>query len=124
LLREWCTVKSRVLMASESMRIKGIVVHKMKRRLFVVMSVSVLMVALGATGASAIIQSTNPAVCETEIRVASKTTGETYHSTSERQSWYKGVKKNAGATSYTGYAYLYYVATSAPTIASSGFACR
>lgn len=77
-----------------------------------------------ATGASALIQTTGPASCSTEVRVASKTTGQTYHATVVGQLWDKGYKNNAGATSYTGWNYLQSVSTQAPTIASSGFACR
>lgn len=77
-----------------------------------------------ATGASAISQITGPVSCSTEVRVASKTTGATYHRTSVGQVWYKGVKNNNGATSYTGYKSLTFVQTDAPKIASSGYACR
>lgn len=77
-----------------------------------------------STGANAVTQATGPATCATEIRVASKTTGETYHRTSMAQYWYKGYKNNSGATSYTGFKNLDWVATDAPKIASSGYACR
>ncbi|WP_448058952.1 hypothetical protein [Cellulomonas hominis] len=76
------------------------------------------------TSASALTQSTGVASCSTEVRVASKTTGQTIHATSANQMWDKGYKNNAGATSYTGYKRLQLVQTTAPTIASSGFACR
>lgn len=87
-------------------------------------------VALAAP-AQALSQITGPASCSTEIRVASKTTGQTVHKTSAGQQWNKGVHHNDGATSYTGYKSLTWVqtdvtsASGAPAaIASSGFACK
>jgi hypothetical protein len=98
--------------------------HRRFRTLAASIVAGAVLVISSAGGASALSQSTSPAACWTEIRVASKTTGATYHSTSDKQSWYKGVKQNAGATSYTGATRLTTVTTEAPTIASSGFACR
>lgn len=83
-----------------------------------------LLVPLTATGAQALSQITGPVSCSTEIRVASRTTGQTWHMTSAGHRVDKGVHYNDGATTYTGYTSLTWVQTDAPAIASSGFACR
>lgn len=102
-----------------------------KVRIAAVLSVAALLFggsSLGTeTSASALSQITsNGVTCAktSEVRVASRTTGQTYHFSSLGQSWNKGVKQNAGATSYTGKPSLSWVSTTAPTIHSSGFACR
>jgi len=58
-----------------------------------------------------------------EIVIASQTTGATYHSDSSGSRWYKGVKANQGATTYTGRAAVGHVSVDAPSIASAGYRC-
>jgi hypothetical protein len=96
----------------------------MRRRAGLALLAAAALVGGVAGSASALTQTTGAASCSTEVRVASLTTGLTYHSTVVGQVWDKGYKQNAGATSYTGWSYLKSVTTQAPTIASSGFACR
>lgn len=94
-----------------------------KRATIAAMLAMGLIIPLTATGAQALSQITGQCSCSTEIRVASSTVGQTEHRTSQGQYWDKGVR-NGGATSYTGYTYLTFVQTDAPTINSSGYACR
>lgn len=98
--------------------------REIRRRTGAVLVVATVLVGGVAGSATALTQTTGPASCTTEVRVASKTTGQTFHSTVVGQVWDKGYKNNAGATSYTGWNYLKSVTTTAPTIASSGYACK
>lgn len=82
-----------------------------------------LAVAVGITPASATTQTTGPANCEiASVVIASSTVGQTWHMNSAGSVWNKGYR-NGGATTYTDWRYLRWVATEAPTIWSSGFRC-
>lgn len=82
----------------------------MRRRAAVASIMTAVGLVLGsavvAAPAQAITPTPGPASCSVQIAVASQTTGATWHRTSMAQNWYKGIKANSGATSYTGYTYL------------------
>src|SRR6478736_4286469 len=94
-------------------RRRGHIVRSTRRRAGIALLATAVLVGGVAGSASALTQTTGPASCSTEVRVASVTTGQTYHSTVVGQLWDKGYKQNAGATSYTGWSYLKSVTTQA-----------
>lgn len=94
-----------------------------RRGALVGLAAGALVVAAGVMPANAVTQTTGPAPCgNQEVVVASSTVGNTLHLISAGLVWDKGYR-NGGATTYSGYSSLRWVATDAPTINSSGFRC-
>ena len=82
-----------------------------------------LVIGVSVAPASATTQTTGPADCEiANVVIASSTLGQTWHMNSAGSVWNKGYR-NGGATTYTDWRYLRWVATESPTIWSSGFRC-
>lgn len=98
----------------------------MRRTVVGVLSATVLAgtAVLGAAAAQAATQNMYERGCPfREVVVASQTTGQTSHGADGKR-WDKGVKANAGATTYTGQQYVVHAnVTAATSIASAGTRC-
>ena len=101
--------------------------HPMRRGLTGALAATLLAGALtlaGAVPAQAATQNMFERGCVfREVIVASQTTGQTSHGADGKR-WDKGVKANAGATTYTGQQYVVHAnVTASVTIHSAGTRC-